>query len=100
MLTTAISLSSGPLITSTEDEEDTDDWLNVDVQYFDDILEKTMGASRNKVQSAMDVDQPKDARTEEDSIANEQASRLKDFAAKVENFVEGQGDIEGAKFEE
>lgn len=48
----------------------------------------------------MDVDLPGDARTEEDNIANEQASRLKDFAAQVENFVEGQGDIEGAKFEE
>lgn len=59
-----------------------------------------MGTSRNKVQSAMDVDQPGDARTEEDNIANQQASRLKDFAAQVENFVEGQGDIEGAKFEE
>ncbi len=46
----------------------------------------------------MDVDTPEVP--EEDRIASEQAARLKDLANKVEQFVEGEGDIEGARFEE
>lgn len=86
-------------MTSTQDEEDPDDWLNVDAGDFDQMLEKTMG-SRNKVQDAMDVDKPTAGETEEDRVAKEQASKLQDLAQKVENFVEGEGDVEGAKFEE
>jgi len=36
----------------------------------------------------------------EDRIAAEQASKLQNLAAKVEEFVEGEGDLEGATFEE
>jgi hypothetical protein len=46
----------------------------------------------------MDVDSPDIS--EEDRVASEQAARLKDLASKVEQFVEGEGDIEGALFEE
>jgi hypothetical protein len=87
-------------MTSTQDEEDPDDWLNIDAGDFDHMLEKTMGSSKNKVQDAMDVDKPTVVETEEDRVAKEQASKLQDLARKVENFVEGEGDVEGAKFEE
>jgi hypothetical protein len=100
MLTAAISQTPDTLIPSTLDEEDSDDWLNIDAQNFDDMLQKTMGTSRNIVQDTMDVDKPEDGETEEDRIAKEQASRLQDLAQKVEDFVEGEGDVEGAKFEE
>jgi hypothetical protein len=33
-------------------------------------------------------------------MATEQAARLKTLAGKVESFVEGEGDLEGARFEE
>jgi hypothetical protein len=100
MLTTAISQASDNPITSTRDEEDSDDWLNVDARDFDNMLEKTMGASKNEPRDAMDVDKPEVWDTEEDRISTEQASRLQDLAQKVENFVEGEGHVEGAKFEE
>lgn len=100
MVTTAISQVSDNPITSTRDEEDSDDWLIVDARDFDNILEKTMGASQNEPRDAMDVDKPEILETEEDRISTEQASKLQDLAQKVENFVEGEGHVEGAKFEE
>lgn len=102
MLTTAISQSKEGSINATQEKEDSDEWLNVDAQDFDDMLEKTMGTSRsNKLgpPEAMDVDNP-EGETEEDRAAKAQASRLQDLAQKVESFVEGEGDVEGAKFEE
>jgi hypothetical protein len=60
--------------TSPVQEEDNDDWLTIDGQEFDKNLE--------------------------DKLVSEQAKKLKDLATKVENFVEGEGDMEGARFEE
>ncbi|EJF66458.1 hypothetical protein DICSQDRAFT_176292 [Dichomitus squalens LYAD-421 SS1] len=82
-----------------QQEEDPDDWLNVDAADFDAMLEKTMrgdkGEGKERASNAMDIDRQED---EEDRIANMQATRLRDLAQKVENFVEGQGDVEGARF--
>jgi hypothetical protein len=49
---------------------------------------------------AMDVDNPGPAKPTEDRLASEQASKLKELAEKVEGFVAGEGDLEGARFEE
>lgn len=57
-----------------------------------------MGAQTHEKPDDMDVDDPKD--DSEEHLASEQASRLKDLAAKVEGFVEGEGDLEGARFVE
>lgn len=57
-----------------------------------------MGAQTQEKPDDMNVDDPKD--DSEERVASEQASRLKDLAAKVEGFVEGEGDLEGARFEE
>jgi hypothetical protein len=100
MVTSAISQSSDAAIISTQDEEDSDGWQNIDAGDFDDMLEKTMGTFKNKPQDVMEVDKPEARETEEDRIAKERASRLQDLAQKVEDFVEGEGDAEGAKFEE
>lgn len=82
-------------------EEDSDDWLNVDAADFDAMLEKTAGSSRDKgkgrASDRMDVDASED---EEERIAKAQAARLKDLAKQVEDFVEGEGDLEGARFAE
>ena len=64
------------------------------------MLESTMGKPQNergKDPNAMDVDGPNDL---EDRLATKQAAQLKTLAGKVESFVEGEGDLEGARFEE
>lgn len=80
-------------------EEDDESWLNIDAEEFENKLEKTLGQAGKAVQDdAMDVDSPDVP--EEDRIASEQAARLKELASKVEQFVEDEGDIEGARFQE
>jgi hypothetical protein len=78
--------------------EDSDDWLNVDAEGFEQMLEASrakLHGNETKDPNGMDVDE-----SPEDRIASEQAKRLKDLASKVENFIEGEGDVEGARFEE
>ena len=48
----------------------------------------------------MNVDNPKTENSLEDRLVSEQASKLKQLASKVEDFVEGEGDLEGARFDE
>ena len=83
-------------------EEDSDDWLTIDGQEFDKGLEASFaGAAGNaKNSDAMDVDPQNETESLEDKLASEQAKKLRDLATKVENFVEGEGDLEGARFEE
>ena len=85
---------------SLDQGEESDEWLNIDAENFDQMLEN--GLTKGKVKArqhanAMDVDGDE---TAENSLASEQAKRLKDLANKVEDFIEGEGDIEGAIFEE
>lgn len=66
------------------------------------MLEETMGFSKHKTaptteSDSMDVDKEE---SPEDRLATEQAKKLQNLAAKVEQFVEGEGDMEGARFEE
>lgn len=96
------SNSVSPLPIFDTEEEDSDDWLTIDAEGFETMLENTLGGSTNihKVPSdAMEIE-PSVQEIEEDRIAKEQASKLQDLAKKVEDFVEGEGNIEGAQFEE
>jgi expansin (peptidoglycan-binding protein) len=86
--------ATSPLPALTE-EEDSDSWLNIDAKDFDDMLEKTMGPK--PLQGNTDVT---DREVVEDQLANEQASKLQTLAGKVEEFIEGEGTLEGALFEE
>ncbi|KAI4520500.1 SGT1-domain-containing protein [Schizophyllum commune Loenen D] len=93
-------------VPSTDVPEDSDDWLNVNADSFDAMLEERMGkpSQQTKDPDAMDVD-PKDGQVAqqkvmEDKVANDEAKKLQDLANKVENFVEGEGDLEGARFED
>ena len=83
-------------------EEDPEDWLNVDESQFDAMLEKAAGqpipSSSKEDPAATDVDGNQDL--DEDRIANEQAEKLKKMAKKVEEFLEGKGDVDGARFQE
>ena len=80
-------------------QDDPDDWLTVDPQNLDEMLEKTMRDSSGK--DRMDVDNPLSGkRLQEDRLASQQASKLKELAGKVEDFVEREGEVEGAIFDE
>ncbi|KAF8624765.1 hypothetical protein AX15_005659 [Amanita polypyramis BW_CC] len=95
-----LAVSQISSLPEASDEEDTDEWLNVNPQDFDEMLEKTTGASKAKTHefpTGMDVDS--EIKTE-DRLASAQAAKLKELATKMEKFVEGQGDIEGARFED
>ncbi|KAF5336862.1 hypothetical protein D9611_003214 [Ephemerocybe angulata] len=82
--------------------EDDDSWLNIDEADFESMMEKAGASKEPKRKDAgerMNVDNVSDAAME-DEMASRQADRLKDLASKVEEFVEGEGDIEGARFED
>lgn len=71
---------------STDAPEDSDSWLEVSPDELDGMMQRASGqtggaASAEKVQ-----------------LANEDGQALGDLAKKVEEFVGGQGDMEGARF--
>ena len=82
--------------------EDADDWLNVDAEDLDAMLEKTFGqsAAGQTAPASGNANVRADVSQEEEQLAQAQASRLQDLAKKVEEFVEGEGDLEGARFQE
>ncbi|KAJ7919076.1 SGT1 protein-domain-containing protein [Mycena leptocephala] len=93
LVTAAISQTSD--LPFTHVYEDSDQWLNIDAKDFENMLETNMGSSKQQ-ENAMEVDEE----SAEDRLASDQASRLKSLATKVEAFVEGKGDLEGATFED
>ncbi|KAG2156499.1 SGT1-domain-containing protein [Suillus bovinus] len=95
LFNSALSIAPEYLTEMPDETEDSDDWMNVDAANFDDMLERT----RSQPQSQeMDVDSTCDEVQER--IAKEQANKLQDLATKVQKFVEGEGDVEGARFED
>lgn len=85
--------TAGDIDFSTCPEEEPDNWLDVDSGNLDNLLKNTV-SGQSAGTDAMDVDQ------KEEQVAQEQASKLKSLAQKVEEFVEGEGDLEGALFKE
>ena len=57
-------------------------------------------ASRAKPKESNGLDDMDVDESPEDRLASEQAKKLKDLASKVESFIDGEGDVEGARFEE
>ena len=85
--------AAGDIDFSNCPEEEPDSWLDVDAENFDGMLQN-MTAKRPNGTEAMNVDQ------KEEQLAQDQASKLKSLAQKIEEFVEGDGDLEGARFDE
>ena len=83
---------------STRDE-DPDDWLDIDSADFDTMLENTLGSKSQSTETRMDVDTDENT-DQEERIAEQQTAKLQEMAKKVEEFVEGKGDLEGARFKE
>lgn len=76
--------------------EDSEGWLDIDAADFDSMLEDSFGPSSRP--SDMDVDS--NGASDEERATEQQTAKLQEMAKKVEEFVEGKGDVEGAMFEE
>lgn len=83
-------------------QEDSDEWLNVDAETFDENIAELMKSKSSKLQreKQTDNDMQVDKEDEENLIAQVQADKLKGLAKKVERFVEGRGSLEGALLDE
>ncbi|TFK57504.1 SGT1-domain-containing protein [Heliocybe sulcata] len=92
MVSSAISQAPESTTQSGPGEEDSDGWLDVDAKDLEDILEK---AEKGR-EDVMDVDRGEEG--EEEAEAARQAKRLEELAMKVGEFVEGEGDLGGARF--
>jgi hypothetical protein len=79
-----------------DEGEDSDNWLHVEPME----LERSLNRYGRTDGQEMDVGDTKEDGTTEDQLASEQARRLKTLADKMEGFVEGEGVMEGAVFEE
>jgi hypothetical protein len=101
MVNQAIAKAPSPLPLSSQTEQ-SDDWLNVDPTDFDDMLAHTFKNSSPSTppHHAMDVDIDQPSPAGEDYVAKKQTERLQELATQVSQFVEGEGDLEGARFEE
>ena len=91
-----------PLAESVDFGEESEEWLSIDAEDFDRMLENTHGTGKTSKHdpTSMDVDDDEPTRSTEDRLASQQAKQLKNLANKVETFIEGKGDVEGAIFEE
>ncbi|KAH7915115.1 SGT1-domain-containing protein [Hygrophoropsis aurantiaca] len=99
LVNSAVSKAPDTLQAATQETDDSDDWMTVDAQNFDEMLERTMRPTgAHSASQAMDVDDAGQSDDAEERFAKLQASKLQDLAKKVEQFVEGEGDIEGARF--
>ncbi|KAG8975004.1 hypothetical protein FRB90_009668, partial [Tulasnella sp. 427] len=77
--------------------EDSDEWLNVSPEDLDATLAEA-GGEPGAGTLGMDIDGGREL--DEDQKAEMQAKKLGKLAKKVEAFVEGRGDLEGAVFED
>lgn len=83
------------------DIEDDDDWLTVSAENFDSVLQEKMGLNdASSTSREMDIDHSPQSENGEDSITKIQVAKLRDLASKVDAFVTGDGNVEGAMFEE
>ena len=72
--------------------EDSDSWLEVSPDELDGMLLRASGKGQNE--------EAAEGETAKMDLGAEHGQALQDLAKKVEQFVGGQGDIEGAKFAE
>lgn len=95
IVTAAVS-EAGSSFSPVMGEEESDSWLDIDSETFESFLEKSIRPPRPQQQDgdSMVIDENV---SPEDRIASQQASRLKDLAEKVEQFIERDGDMDGAK---
>ena len=82
----ACTLDASEIQISPDAPEDSESWLEVDPQELDAMLAKTSGRpAQRDPDGDLEVD-------------GEDGEALQDLARKVEDFVGGQGDLQGARF--
>ena len=85
----------------SQDVEDADDWLTVSAEDFDSVLQEKMRLNAvPNTGHGMDIDHSPRSEDGEDDLSKAQVTKLRDLAHKVDAFVSGKGDVEGAMFEE
>ncbi len=85
-------------LTPSQDPEDPDDWLTVSAEDLDRVLQDNMSHNTPHTSHEMDVDLHSE--NKEHDTTHAQVAKLRDLAKKVDAFVAGKGDVEGAMFEE
>ncbi|KAF8527912.1 SGT1 protein-domain-containing protein [Hysterangium stoloniferum] len=93
-------LDSGSTPDFASQEEDSDEWLSVTKSMMENMLSETSQELPPKPDD-MDVDEGNATRemaSEQQTMA--QAKQLRGLAEKVGKFIEGEGDVEGATFED
>ena len=89
------SASSAPMSTiqtSQSSSEDSDSWLEVAPDELDGMMMRASGRDAPAANG--------DAEQRPAELGEKHGEALQDLAKKVEQFVGGQGDLEGARFEE
>ncbi|KIM67044.1 hypothetical protein SCLCIDRAFT_1210513 [Scleroderma citrinum Foug A] len=81
------------MLLDSDGPDDSDEWMKLDASSFDEVLTRSF----EKDQNAMDLDSEAG---EENRFVRKQSDKMHDLAAKIEQFVHGDGDLEGARFEE
>lgn len=85
-LTASASTDTTTLQVSADTTEDSHSWLEVSPDELDGMMQRASG-QMGGAESAEKV-----------QLANEDGQALGDLAKKVEEFIGGQGDMEGARF--
>ena len=75
---------------SPEDPEDPEDWLEVSPEELDGVLNRTLGSMGGANHSGDDASGV--------NLDESDGAALRDLAQKVQDFVGGEGDVEGARF--
>lgn len=81
---------------SPDAPEDSDKWLEVDPDELDAMLMRSAGTAKAK-EAAESAPGAPGAPVE---LGDEHGKALQDLASKVEEFIAGQGDMQGARFAE
>lgn len=79
----------------SQDLDDPEDWLTVNAEDLDRALQDKTSHNTPHTSHEMDVDPH-----EEHDTTHAQVAKLRDLAKKVDAFVDGKGDVEGALFDE
>jgi hypothetical protein len=96
-----VAIAKADDLEQSQDDEDDDDWLTVSAEDFDSVWQEKMRLNdASNTRHEMDVDHSPHSETGEDGIAKAQVAKLRDLASKVDAFVTGNGDVEGAMFDE
>lgn len=85
-------------LTPSQDLEDSDDWLTVNAEDLDRALQASVSQHAPHISHEMEIDP--DEEIEKRDPTHAQVDKLRDLAKKVDAFVAGKGDVEGAMFDE